>query len=356
MPKSRMSKVLCLASLVSPAAFSEEKIKIQPKGDLRYRYETIQAEDKVNRVRHRIRARLGAKVHLQEGLHAGFRLVSGGDDAVSSNQTLDGGFSSKGIRLDQAYIKWAAYEGVHLTAGKMKLPFYRVSKSQLIWDGDLSPEGIFAQYDANLGGLKAFLNAGSFWIDEKSSDKDDVMMNSAQVGVTFDAKAFSLTAGVSGYVYSHVEGSDLLNADDSFGNSVSDGNVYANDYQIENAFFLAKFKPANLALFYDYAKNSKASKDNKAFMAGFSVGKGKAGSSPFKFAYKYKEVEKDAVVGAFSDSDFIGGGTDGKGHIAQVGYAASSSVGYKLTYFANKKSLSDEKSYDRAMADVSVKF
>jgi hypothetical protein len=40
----------------------------------------------------------------------------------------------------------------------------------------------------------------------------------------------------------------------------------------------------------------------------------------WNFRYNYREIEADAVLGTFSDSDFIGGGTDGKGHELNFGY------------------------------------
>ena len=63
--------------------------------DLRYRHELIEAEGKDQRNRERIRARLNMTARLNDEVILGFQIASGTDNPVSSNQTLDGGFSSK---------------------------------------------------------------------------------------------------------------------------------------------------------------------------------------------------------------------------------------------------------------------
>ena len=74
----------------------EDRFKV--KGDFRYRYETIDVDGKDNRSRHRIRARLSGVVQLPTNVEIGMGLATGGDDPVSSNQTLGKGGSSKGVQ------------------------------------------------------------------------------------------------------------------------------------------------------------------------------------------------------------------------------------------------------------------
>ena len=110
------------------------------KGDLRYRYESIEEEGKVDRTRNRIRARIGAEAKPSDEVTVGLRLSTAQDnDPVSSNQTLGEGFSRKDIFLDLAYLDYhpAAVKGLSLIGGKMENPFARVS--DLVWDGDLNP-------------------------------------------------------------------------------------------------------------------------------------------------------------------------------------------------------------------------
>jgi hypothetical protein len=78
--------------------------RIRLKGDFRYRYETIKEEDVDNRNRNRIRARFHLEADVTDTVQVGFGLATGGEDPVSSNQTLGGGGSSKDVRLDLAYF------------------------------------------------------------------------------------------------------------------------------------------------------------------------------------------------------------------------------------------------------------
>ena len=72
------------------------------KGDLRYRFETIQDDSKKDadgeeytRERNRIRARLGAEAKVNDNLKAGLELSTGQTDPVSGNQTLGDGFGKR---------------------------------------------------------------------------------------------------------------------------------------------------------------------------------------------------------------------------------------------------------------------
>ena len=67
-------------------------------GDLRYRHEAINDDFEAERHRQRIRARFGVTADVADNVRVGLQLATGGDDPVSANQTLDGGFSRKSHR------------------------------------------------------------------------------------------------------------------------------------------------------------------------------------------------------------------------------------------------------------------
>ncbi|MDH3941615.1 MAG: putative porin, partial [Xanthomonadales bacterium] len=81
--------------------------RIRWKGDFRYRYEYIDQEGRDSRNRSRIRARTNLEADLSPTLEVGVGLATGGDDPVSSNQTIGGGGSSKDIKIDLAYFDWS---------------------------------------------------------------------------------------------------------------------------------------------------------------------------------------------------------------------------------------------------------
>ena len=139
------------------------------KGDFRYRYEDIRQENAEDRDRNRIRARPALVARVTETTEVGFGMATGGDDPVSTNETLGGGGSTKDVRLDLAYATWTGLENTALTAGKFANPYYRVQKSQLIWDSDFRPEGLAVQWANDT----FFANASYAFIESDSARDND---------------------------------------------------------------------------------------------------------------------------------------------------------------------------------------
>ncbi|MFT6071039.1 MAG: hypothetical protein ACJAT2_002727 [Bacteriovoracaceae bacterium] len=314
-------------------------------GDLRYRNERIDEDSKDSRFRNRIRARLTLKGEVQDELSYSFRLASGSTDPVSSNQSLDSGFSTKGINLDLAYLTYQT-KLARVMAGKMKNPFVKPGKTELIWDGDLSPEGIAVHLPFHM----FFANLGYFFTEERSTAPDSTL-HGAQVGINHKDDFFGIIFGLSYYDYLRLRGeSPLFDSTDSFGNSTVAGN-YKHDFNLAEAFLEVNLKTKlPLSFFADFVKNTEGGKDDTAYLVGLSLGK------KIKFSYNYREVEKDAVLGAFTDSDFAGGGTDGKGHELGLSYSPSKKTKFGFSHFMNKTLVTNGKDYQRSMLDFSLKF
>ncbi len=339
-----------------------EKTKI--KGDVRYRHEYIDDASKADtRTRHRIRARVGAFADVNESVKAGIQIASGSSDPVSSNQTIGESFSSKGINLDLAYFDWSLVNGLSLVGGKMQKPFSTVA--DLVWDGDLNPEGLAAKYTVG-GDTKLLANAGYFWVEEDgASDDDDRMLYTGQVAVETKLGGIKLLAGVGAYMYDNMQGYAALVEDgNGFGNTLvtdpADTNslVYANDYAELEAFVKVGFDIGKVpvALVGQYVQNDDADKDNAGYLAGVKAGKAKDAGS-FELGYDYRSLEKDAVVGALTDSDFRGGGTNGEGHKFSGTVALGKDWTLGATYFLNSKDPDGKDTdYDRAQIDLACKF
>lgn len=339
-----------------------ENVKIS--GDLRYRYEMIDEEDSNNRNRNRIRARLGIKGKVNDDIEVGFRIAtseqfsSGKGDPVSTNQTLDDAFSKKSIWLDLAYFKWNPNKsGWNIFGGKMENPFYRAGGNQLIFDSDMTPEGIAVQYIRKLGERdELFANAGGFWLNESSSGADTSLWG-MQAGLkhTF-ANKNTLTAGGSYYSYGNIEGSAALIGTGFQGNSNSAG-MYVSDYDIAEVFgeYGFKINETPAAAFASFVKNtSAATSQDTGWLVGGKLGKCKDPGS-WELSYDYRDLEADAVLGALSDSDFIGGGTNGSGHRFGVSYQIAKNLQGGLTYFLDEKN-SNSHSYNRLQTDLIFKF
>jgi hypothetical protein len=330
---------------------------IAVSGDLRARYESFDIDDRDDRERSRVRARLTVKAKPTDNTEVGIGLASGGDDPLSTNQTLGGGASTKDVILGLAYFKWQVKPGLTLTGGKSKNPFFRPGGNGLLWDGDLRHEGLSLAYS----GDSIFLNTGLHFLESDTKRSNARIAYGFQSGYKSQIGASKLTAGL-GYFKISAAGQSSWYDEDFFGNTVScagDTCVYANDFNELELFAELKtiVRDQPLTLFADYVQNQEASDNDTAWALGFKFGK--AGNpKTWELGYTYQDIEADAVIGLWSDSDFAGGDTDAKGHILRGAWAPSKKWKIGLTYFINETGveLGDGNDYNRLQLDWAYKF
>ncbi len=342
-----------LASAGTMAADWTETVSLN--GDLRYRHEQIDVEGEELRNRQRVRMRMSLLARPEDNLEIGVRLVSGGDDPVSSNQTLGDGFSTKGIGLDQAYFIWThAASGAKVSGGKMANPFYLPAKSELIWDSDLSPEGLALKHVFGDGDTRFFVHGAGLWVEERSAD-DNTGLFGGQIGIEQKFNGVKVVLG-GGYMnFTDLDGA--LYDDEFFGNSATDSVSFDYDFNLMEFFGVVEFKAGDLpvTLFADIVTNREADTGEQAYMFGAKLGKAKKVGS-WEAKYNYREVQADAVMGALIDSDFRGGGTDAKGHELGAAYQLSSKSKLAVSYFVNTIDLDDTRDFKRLMVDLKFKF
>ena len=339
-----------------------ENLKIN--GDFRYRFESVNEEGKDDRFRNRIRARLGFTEKVNDEFDVVFRLASSEPfasdkgDPISTNQTLDDSFSEKPLWLDQAYFKWSPENtGLNVLGGKMPTPFYRVGNNQLIYDDDLEPEGVAVKYTLPLGeNDKLFANGGGFWVNEVS-DGADVSLWGIQGGLKHKfADKSTLTGGVSNYVYGNIKDSGPLVGTGFQGNSNAN-DKYISKYNVIEAFGEYGFNLGKTptTVFGSYVNNtSAATSQDTGWLVGCRYGKCKNPGS-WEILYDYRDIKADAVLGVFTYSDFIGGGTNGRGHEIGCIYQVAKNVQGVATYLLNEKGY-DKHDYNRLMIDLVFKF
>ena len=329
--------------------------QIALKGDFRYRYEYIDSESKTHRDRDRVRARFGVEASIPNDVKIGFGIASGGDNPVSSNQTLGKGNSTKDLRLDVAYLKWNFSEDAQLLAGKFSNPLYRPQKSSLLWDGDWRPEGIALSWR----GEQIFANTIANWIESDSKSGNRTLFWGAQIGGQIEMSDIKLTGALAYYDFP-TSGKNAFYDDDFFGNSTVEGR-YAFDYQLVEIGGDMKFSLLNqpAVIFGNYVRNRDASSDDDGWLVGVGLGKVKKAKS-WSLKYQYQELESDAVLGLFSDSDFAGGDTGATGHKLRgaVGITSNWSLGFTW-FFDNRLKVTDQDTsvqYDRIQIDAAFKY
>ncbi|MHC5083376.1 MAG: putative porin, partial [Planctomycetota bacterium] len=346
--------------------------KVSIYGDFRFRYEYRDRDWKADSDsdRFRIRARVGLKARINEEFLFDVRFATseffedGGDtvggDYVSGNKTLGDYWASKNAWIDRAYVAYTPNwnKELKILAGKTYNPFYLPGKSDLVWDHDLNPEGVGLQYGTDLTEADAlFANAFAGIVQENGSDSDKRMLG-GQVGI---AHRFSdentLTVGTGYYDYSNVKGEESIVAGAFAGNS-NDGTNYLYDYNMWEVFgeFATNIGNMPFSVFGDYVMNTASDvDDDTGWLLGFKVNKAK-NPGTWQFVYNYRDLEKDATFGAFTDSDFADGGTNVKGHKFSFAYMLAKNTAVGATYFCNENNNYDDDGYERLQLDLKVKF
>jgi hypothetical protein len=342
---------------------------LQPSLDLRYRVEYTE-NDTTTQQRDRIRIRLGVVAPVNDQVNLGVRVTTseskGGEgNPLSHNQTLSNFGTKKALFLDLAYFDWKPeqFPGLQLTAGKMNQPFICVNDH--LWDNDYTPEGVALQWESG-DSWKVYVNAACTWLQERANDDDSKLFGGqiAVVSPLVDHVVFTL--GVSVYQFTEVEGHpvfDWAKENRNLGNSVRtvvDPNatnvVYATDFLPLEGFGSLKFEwHWPVTIFGAWVQNPEADEDNQGWTVGFRVGQlWKPGS--VQFGYDYRRLERDVTVGAFTDADSFGGGTDGHSHRLALAVQVLKNFQMSAQYFIGERRLDDPKDYQRFQFDVLAKF
>ncbi|ANX04273.1 putative porin [Immundisolibacter cernigliae] len=335
----------------------------QLKGDVRVRYENIHIEDELDsggrdKDRQRIRARLGAFTQVNPEVEAGIQIASGGGkDARSTNQDLTDYFNKKDLWLDLAYIDYHPLQvpGLKVFGGKMKQPW--VSMGDTIWDGDINPEGGAVTYKRLFGGTEVFGSAGYYVLQDNIDGEGvqfehDLRLYAGQVGTRFfPGDSFKVTVGGSVYAYDDDEDSAALRVN---GNTTDQFRLYEAFGQVDVIGL-----PLPLSVYGQYVMNGAArgpdDDQDQAWLVGvmtrlFDVG----------VDYNYRDVQRNGVVGAFTDSDFAAGYVGSRGHKLKLKYDLGKNFSIGTTYFMAESDVAsrftDDASVNTLQVDVEAKF
>ncbi|MBC3303966.1 putative porin [Pseudomonas sp. SWRI18] len=345
--------------------------KTQLKGDVRFRHETIKIDGTPNnggkdKDRERIRARLGAFTEINSQVDTGIRVATGSsDDARSTNQDLDGYFDKKSIWLDLGYIDYhpTQIKNLHVIGGKMLQPW--VSMADVIWDSDINPEGLALTYKYPLGSsAELFGSLGNYSLkDNVNGDgvqfRNDLRMTAGQLGSRFSlTDNLKLTLGGSVYAFQNDEDSRCPTATGTTPGCLTPSETVANttagnasEYRLYEGFSQVDIGglAVPLSFYGQYVQNTKATDKDKdtAWLLG-----AKSKVFGLNLDYNYRDVQRYAVVGAFTDSDFAGGFTGARGHKFKVGYDIDKNFAIGATYFLTKADYASATGYRDANANT----
>ena len=388
----------------------------------------------VDRHRFRERFRLAVDAKLADELKAGVRLATGNmPDPVSTNQTLGNTGSQYEFNLDRAFLKYEltdrqGFKWLTLAGGRTGNPWYVgggefTGGSELVWDTDLSFEGLMGTYRYSFDGASAkpgrpgdihpphslFFTLGGFPLQETGISSHDKWMFGGQAGVDWGFENHdSIKVGIAYYDYRNLQARPNGNLQPTcdtntgannfsvpqfmqFGNTLAAicqdgaGNYdlfgLASDYNIINvnlSYDYAGFAPYHVIFGADYANNlgfnsgsvnsfelvnngglngGKVSAETNAWQARIDFGWPKverAGQwNVFTF---YKYVERDAVLDAYSDSDFHLGGTNAKGWVIGGNYGLMKNVWFTGRWLSSNVISGPKYDIDTLQLDINTKF
>lgn len=330
-------------------------------GDIRVRQEQTDVEDRTpeqSANRQRYRMRLGVVSEVTPTVEAGARIASGNNnDQRSTNQDMNNYFQKKDLWLDRAYINWHPdnVPGLKMWGGRMPQPWISVGNSELVWDADINPEGVAAQYNRKFGNTNVFTSGGYFTVKDNVTGSgvdfsNDLRLYYAQAGAfMYPLKDYKLTLGTSVYHYAK----DAYSVPASPGSSPSNPPAYASTQLEANGNTSTQFQlyegfsqldipnlPMPLSLYAQYVHNAAAngpqSDKDSGYIVGIVTRLWQIGVN-----YSYRDVERNAVVGAFTDSDFAAGFTASRGQKLQLNYAIAKNFNFVTTYFLTESNASN---------------
>jgi hypothetical protein len=363
-----------------------------------------------DRNRFRLRARLGADLEVNDWLKGGLRLTTGTlSDPVSPNQTEEVNKGKYTVGLDRAYLAASPLPWLSVQGGRFSNPFLY---TDLVWDPDLAFDGVAATFTPKLNDTwSSFTTVGAYPIEETQSSEvnkaKDKWLYALQTGIKWQAQnKTTAKLGIAYYDYQNVEGQsnptglDIYNGTvpafrqkgnstfniNALKNAAAISTTTANQIGLASQFELVNltgqidlltFDPVHVTLTGDYVKNIgfdageifrrtgiNYKEENEGYQMRLDVGHNSfnGGASTdvkpndWQVSLAYKRLEADAVLDAFTDSDFHLGGTDAKGWLIGGNYAIDKNAWVSARYFSADAISGPPLSIDVLLIDFIAKF
>jgi hypothetical protein len=334
----------------------------------------------VDRARFRGRARLEVDSDISDSLTAGVRLATGNtSDLVSESQTLDGtapytfGVDELFIRLDERNAQ--KFPWLSVVGGRFLNPYG--TPTDLIFHKDLTFEGAaltgrFGLGDGSADQSHVFFTAGVHPLQEIALSSQDKWLTGAQLGTNLRWGA-GQQLRFSGAFFDYFNVTGRLNPADEPGlynytapTFERQGNTYfdiSNSLGASNLYALAsKFRLANVNVTYtlpvgrytfsttvDAVKNFGFNRAAVEANTGYAVTPRTKGyqaevgfgdpavltAGAWRAVLGYRYLQSDAVIDAYTDSDFHFGGTNALGYYFVGDYGVANRVWVRLRYLSS---------------------
>ena len=305
--------ILALIVAVSPTYGQSDDSSLNFSGDFRLRYENTSnqipgsAPTELNDARNRgvVRLRAGLTKNINNLINFGARLATGStDDPNTADATLGQFVNDFEVNLDRIFIG-LTHKNFFVTGGKFANPFLR---TDLVWDGDVNPQGIAAGYNFRGSGSATAKLTGIYSIVDELALGADSDMIGAQLQVAVPASP-GVTLTFAGGYYDYTIAS-LTNADagDTRSNVLNEaGTAYMSDFNLFNVIAIVDYQGPNerfpVRFVGDFVNNFGAEGgEGTGFMFDLFVGR-TSNINDVRFRYGYSESERDAFLAAFSNDN-----------------------------------------------------
>jgi len=323
--------------------------RVKLKGDFRLRYAYTKQKAQKDDSKGQIRVRLGTEVKVNDKMKAGIGLATGStSNPRSTNATIadtNGPAAFKSIILDYGYGSYSPTTWLTLTGGKFKNPIWQ--PTDLLWDGDLNPEGLNVQFDYRLNPyLGLFMNSEIFALTYDSPSDAARTMWVVQPGVNYNWRdKINLKAAVAGYFFTNLKGKAAF-TNSNRTNSTTLNGQYKYNYasvnpSVELGFkepfagipLLAKYVPY-AGIFSDFIYNPDPDTGKSGFDAGIKFGQEKVGDwGQWQAKILFSRLGRDAWLDILPDSDRYSGKTNMKSTEAILEYGLGKNTSLVVDYY-----------------------
>ena len=404
--EEKMDKVSALER--KEARFPEWVERITLGGDFRLRYERdffdsdngdfldpsnptqlLNSTKDTNYVK--VRGRLNVKAQVNDKWQAGIGLATGNTtNPVSTNSTLGTSLNKENFVLDLAYLKWTPTEDLSFWGGRFNNPWLH---TDLVWDPDINFDGVAFSYSPKLtDSTDMFLTGGAFPIQSMSLTSNSKWLFASQLGaVVRPADKIAARLGVALYDFEHTvgivndpanpgatdwtapqfqqKGNTLMDIDPSAAIKTAYASAFR-ELNITGMLDLGYWDPTHIILTADYVNNLGFNKQDVDQRTGVDVRQETVGYQfgaqvgypavrnfgEWKAFLYYKYLGSDAVMDAFTDSDFHMGGTNAKGWILGGEFGIAKNVWLSSKWFSTNEISGPPFGIDTFFLDLNAKF
>ena len=367
-----------------------------------------------DRHRLRFRLRLGFETDITDNLLMSASMATGNlNNPISLNQTLGNAADPYQLNMESGFLQWHLEDEDDLTwlsvqGGRARNPYWRVT--ELVFDNDIHMEGIssnvrlalpeFYPLEANTGHRReVFAAVGAYPLEEgeiafADGSSNDKWIWGAQAGVEFAfTKLHSAKLAFAFFDYINIAGQrNTLGStikDWTAPESVTKGNTMfdirndadpttnlfalASDFQLVNLtaeYRYAGFHPYLLSTAVDVVKNigfdrseilrrtgADVSERSLGYVVQFNLGWPEIDSfGDWSVFGGYRYMQRDAVIDAFTDSNFHLGGTDAQGYFLGGHFGLARDTWVRLRWLSSDEIDGPPLGIDSLQVDLNSRF